>query len=1155
MPSLSKEHRKLLENTVAAVRAIAVKGATAVLRNQLAVGEPAAWPHMSPEECDLRTALRAHGRQLGDKRDSQRGTQQLDHLIQACAYEHWHRMLFARFLAENDLLLDTEHGMAMSLKEIHDLAREQKRDWQELAAELAQRMLLSVFRPENPVLRVTLPQETRLELEAKLELLPAEIFTADDSLGWVYQFWQRDEKERVNKSEVKIGADELPAVTQLFTEDYMVLFLLENTLGAWWTAKRRAEGKDPALPGYTFTYLRLNEDGSPAAGGFDGWPRTTKDLKVLDPCMGSGHFLVFALPILARMRMEEEGLELEAALTAVLRDNLFGLEIDERCAQIAAFNLALAAWRMAGEHFALPELNLACSGVGPNASKEQWIKLGEEIAARGGMPASSNLFGTEDSLLSEPVKRTMESLHELFSQAPVLGSLIDPSRLRMHFSQPDYQTVAPLLAAVLKAENASEETREQVIAAAGMVKAAGLLADKYTLIATNVPYLNSVRQSESLRKHSESANPTSKADLATCFLERCLAFSEKGATAALVTPHNWLFLGSYKKLREKLLKYQTWSFTARLGSGAFETISGEVVNVVLVGLTNSFPQSTNTFCGLNASEQPTPSAKANALRQSDFRSILQSLQMANPDCRIVLEDVKQNSLLREFAYSFQGICTGDFLHFGRCFWELASISKDWKFQQTTVENTSFIGGLFYVFLWENGTGEFRDYLNLRLGEDAHGAWVRGLEAWGEVGICISQTGQLNASFYMGQAFDNNAAVIIPKESKFLSALWAFCSSDEYAKEVRKIDQALKVTNITLLKIPFDPSHWQEIAAEQYPNGLPKPFSKAPTQWLFNGHPAISDSPLQVAIARLVGYQWPRQTGSSFPDCPALGLDGLEVFAAEDGIVPLGSIAGEASAADRLRALLAAAYGDEWSAVKLAELLGDAPSLEEWLRDSFFEEHCQLFHQRPFVWHVWDGRKDGFHALVNYHKLAAPNGEGRKTLEKLIYTTLGDWITRQRADVAFGAEGADGRLAAAEHLKGQLEKILEGAPPYDLFIRWKPLDQQPMGWEPDINDGVRLNIRPWLTATPYQSGRRDGCILRVTPKIKYGKDRGKEPMREKADFPWFWSWDEKSDDFAGDAKFDGARWNDLHYSLKAKQEARTRKQQAEQKAASGKGKKK
>ena len=158
------------------------------------------------------------------------------------------------------------------------------------------------------------------------------------------------------------------------------------------------------------------------------------------------------------------------------------------------------------------------------------------------------------------------------------------------------------------------------------------------------------------------------------------------------------------------------------------------------------------------------------------------------------------------------------------------------------------------------------------------------------------------------------------------------------------------------------------------------------------------------------------------------------------------------------------------------------SLEEWLRDGFFEEHCRMFQQRPFVWHVWDGRKDGFHALVNYHKLAAPNGEGRKTLEKLIYTYLGRWIKRQADEVRTGKEGADARFTAAYQLKAELEKILKGEKPYDIFVRWKPLHEQPIGWEPDINDGVRMNIRPWLTAKVHRtSQRRDGwCILRVTP---------------------------------------------------------------------------
>ncbi|MGC8761985.1 MAG: Eco57I restriction-modification methylase domain-containing protein, partial [Bryobacteraceae bacterium] len=543
MPSLNREHRRLLEKTVAEARRIAEDGARKVLMDQYAVHHHEPWPHMSAQERGLRNQLRAHGRQLGDQRDPQRETQAIDHLAQATAYEHWHRMLFARFLAENNLLLDAEHGVAMALDEVRELAREQGRDWMELAAELAQRMLLAVFRPDDPVLKVQLPPETRQQLEEKLEALPREIFLADDSLGWVYQFWQRDEKDRVNKAEVKIGADELPAVTQLFTEDYMVLFLLENTLGAWWTAKRRAEGKDPALPGYTWTYLRLNEDGSPAAGSYDGWPRAARDLRVLDPCMGSGHFLVFALPILARMRMEEEGLSLRDALAAVLRENLFGLEIDARCAQIAAFNLALAAWRLSGGHFPLPELNLACSGLGIHASEADWVKL-----------------AGEDGLAREEMRR----LYSLFKDAPTLGSLIDPLRLEKSVYSAGAEHVLPLIEEAL-AQEQSEETRELAIAAQGVLAAFRILASRFTLVATNVPYLGRGKQAKVLADYCAEFHSDAKADLATCFVDRCLRFARDGGSVALVTPQNWLFLTSYKKLRERLLKEVQWDFVARLG--------------------------------------------------------------------------------------------------------------------------------------------------------------------------------------------------------------------------------------------------------------------------------------------------------------------------------------------------------------------------------------------------------------------------------------------------------------------------------------------------------------------------------------------------------------------------------------------------------------
>jgi hypothetical protein len=109
--------------------------------------------------------------------------------------------------------------------------------------------------------------------------------------------------------------------------------------------------------------------------------------------------------------------------------------------------------------------------------------------------------------------------------------------------------------------------------------------------------------------------------------------------------------------------------------------------------------------------------------------------------------------------------------------------------------------------------------------------------------------------------------------------------------------------------------------------------------------------------------------------------------------------------------------------------------------------------------------------------------------------LGEWMAAQRRAVTVGEAGAEQRLLGAEHLRGELTKIIDGDPPDDTFVRWKPLHCQPIGWEPDIDDGVRLNIRPFLTAKPRNPGRRDACILRITPRVKKhaGADRGADPI--------------------------------------------------------------
>ena len=451
-------------------------------------------------------------------------------------------------------------------------------------------------------------------------------------------------------------------------------------------------------------------------------------------------------------------------------------------------------------------------------------------------------------------------------------------------------------------------------------------------------------------------------------------------------------------------------------------------------------------------------------------------------------------------------------------------------------------------------------------------WQRGQDVWGKKGVAVSSMRSLPTTLYDGCHFDNNTAVIVPHNPEYHVAIWCFCSSPEYNAAVRRIDQTLKVTNATLAKVPFDLDRWTRVAQERYPNGLPRPYSGDPTQWVFHGHPCGSviwdeavkwtaqgslrtnSAVLQVAVARLLGYLWPaeRDAGMELADeqrewvrhCKT-----LHTFSDKDGIVCIPSVRGEPPARERLLQLLAAAFGDAWNNSVLTKLLaeGDSANLDDWLRNRFFEQHCKLFHHRPFVWHIWDGNKDGFHCIVNAHKLTGPDGEGRRTLEAITYSYLGDWIDRQRADQKEGKEGADGLLAAALGLQDQLKKILAGEPPFDLFIRWKPLHDQPIGWNPDINDGVRLNIRPFMKAEIRKGGKKGAGILRWKPNIKWAKDRGKEPtgLRDKLEFPWFRSCPgdgtiEERTDFAGGSKFDGNRWNDLHYTNACKKAARERK---------------
>lgn len=238
MSTLPTPLRRQLENAIKRARRIAAGGARKALE-ALAVHEPDPYEHMDKGQRDLRRKLCAQAKQLGDgESPARRGAWEIGHLVEKLAYDQWHRLLFARFLLENNLLISPGHEVSVTLEDCEELAPGLGlRDAWAVAARFAARELPEIFRANDPAGAVELPVEDRNQLIHLVMGLPVEVYTASDSLGWCYQFWQADRKDEVNAAGIKIGADELPAVTQLFTEDYMVDFLLDNALGAWHAGK------------------------------------------------------------------------------------------------------------------------------------------------------------------------------------------------------------------------------------------------------------------------------------------------------------------------------------------------------------------------------------------------------------------------------------------------------------------------------------------------------------------------------------------------------------------------------------------------------------------------------------------------------------------------------------------------------------------------------------------------------------------------------------------------------------------------------------------------------------------------------------------------------------------------------------------------------
>ena len=805
MSSLPTPLRRQLEGAVKQARKIAEDGARHALE-ALAVHEPDPYRHMDEAQRGLRKKLRAQAKQMGDgESQTKRGAYEIKHLVEKLAYDQWHRLLFARYLLENNLLISPEHEVSVTLNDCEELAPSLGlKDAWAVAARFAAKELPEIFRADDPAGAVELSVNDRQPLIALVTALPVDVFTATDSLGWCYQFWQADKKDEVNAAGNKIGADELPAVTQLFTEDYMVDFLLDNTLGAWHAGKAlaakpalagTAQSEDElrqavALPGCPWKYLRFIKanDGKwiPAAGRFNGWPKSAKELKCLDPCMGSGHFVVAMFERLVALRLAEEKLDEAAAVAAVIRDNLFGLEIDPRCTQIGAFNLALAAWRRVG-HCKLPAMNLACSGLAPNTREADWLAIAGQ---------------------NEKLRNGMERLYRLFQKSAVLGSLINPRAAEGDLLQAGYHALQPLLEKALAQEIKDDTAHEMAVTARGLAKAAEILAGQFTLVATNVPYLGREGHDDDLVKFADGYAADASADLATLMLHRCFQFTGKTGIIGVVLPQNWWVGKSYSDFRKRVLAETSWRFAAVLGEEAWQAFGNRGPNTVLLVVERDKAGDDNAFSALDVSTKPGtqvvgPETKARALAGGDETEELKRLSKLmrvgqrqlslNREARISVAQVGSAAPLSKSVISGEGCSTGDNDRFLRSFWELSEHRGWLRYAGPGFEHWSYCDSSLVV-LWEDGKGELARSSQAR---------IQNTELWERSGVLVGRVRGITATLFSGGCFSKGAVLVCARDKVHQLPIYAFLRSKDFENLVRTIDPRVSAATSVLTDVPFD----------------------------------------------------------------------------------------------------------------------------------------------------------------------------------------------------------------------------------------------------------------------------------------------------------------------------------------------------------------
>ena len=883
-------------------------------------------------------------------------------------------------------------------------------------------------------------------IQQMIELIPEDDWKdAVQIIGWLYQYYNSEKKDDVFaalKKNVKITKENIPAATQLFTPDWIVRYMVENSLGRLWL-EGHPDVKEQLLP-------TEEEQSAYAAGNRDledtkwhyyleeadqepevqaqlaeirkEYAALTPDrLKVIDPCSGSGHILAYMFDVLMKI-YESYGYTTREAVASIVENNLYGLDIDDRAAQLAYFAVMMKARQYDRRFFS--------RGIQPHVYAIVESNHVDKFAV--------DYFCNGDMKLTAAMDTIIKELHD----AKEYGSILT-------VTPQDWSMLYDRFAEITEDINMFRDTvlRELL----PLVQVAEALAHKYDVVVTNPPYMSASGMSSKLSNYVKKNYPDSKSDLFAVFIEHCGYMAKKNGYQAMITQQVWMFIAGYERLREKLLSYKVINML-HLGARAFNEIPGEVVQTVSFILNLSYISDySGTYCKLLT-------GKSEAEKEKDFFDVKQRFATK----QAIFSGIPRteyiywvsDALLHAFTHYKKvsdyftvrnGLTTGDNNRFLRLWFEVQkeNIGSKWFPCNKGGTFRRWYGNKDYLIDWENNGFALKNFTDIKTGKLR--STLRNIDFNFLPSVVVGHVASGDLPFrYVEGGFISESAVnsIYPLDNEMsLIYLLGILNSKSCNYISKMLSPTLGVSPEDILNIPIVVRD-ESIVSSVVKNTLAISkidWDSFETSWDFQHHPLLRKVP---TIAEAFD-QWQAECDDRFNQLKAneeeLNRIFIDIYGLQDELTPevedKDVTVRKADLGRDIRSFISYAVGcmfgrysldmdglayagGEWDASKYDSFAADkdniipicddeyfeddivglfvefvktvygADTLDENLKfiadalggkgqprdvirnyflSDFYSDHCKMYQKRPIYWLFDSGKKNGFKALIYMHR--------------------------------------------------------------------------------------------------------------------------------------------------------------------------------------------